>query len=158
MESIITSASIVWDDLNGIQYRVCKLDCTVWDDDSFEYVFTPNYRVIDMLDVREYGGIPGLDLDLRRDRYIRRNMEPVFMTERSPSRNRVDLWELLESVGLDHYNRLEWLIRTDLRYCGMDSMPSDTRNRLPSNSQITSPRNPMIPAGTSLRPWRQEGV
>lgn len=118
MESITTSASIVWDDLNGIQYRVCKLDCTVWDDDSFEYVFTPNYRVIDMLDVREYGGIPGLDLDLRRDRYIRRNLEPVFMTERSPSRNRVDLWDLLESVGLDHYNRLEWLIRTDLRYSG----------------------------------------
>ncbi len=118
MLSDTTSASIVWDDLNGIQYRICRLDCTVREDDSFEYVFTPDYRVIDMLDEEEYGGIPGLDLDLRKDRYIRRNMEPVFMTERSPSRNRVDLWELLESVGLDHYNRLEWLIRTDLRYSG----------------------------------------
>ena len=25
------------------------------------------------------------------------------------------MWELLESVGLDYYDRLEWLIRTDLR-------------------------------------------
>ena len=118
MDSHTTSGIIVWDDKNGAQYRICRLDCTTWDDGSYEYAFTPDYRVIDMLDEREYGGIPGLDLDLRRDVYIRKNMEPVFMTERSPSRNRVDLWDLLESVGLDHYDRLEWLIRTKLRYSG----------------------------------------
>jgi len=118
MDSHTTSGIIVWDDKNGAQYRICRLDCTTWDDDSYEYAFTPDYRVIDMLDEREYGGIPGLDLDLRRDVYIRKNMEPVFMTERSPSRNRVDLWDLLESVGLNHYDRLEWLIRTKLRYSG----------------------------------------
>lgn len=35
--------------------------------------------------------------------------------ERNPGSNRVDLWELLDSVNLTYYDRLEWLIRTDLR-------------------------------------------
>jgi hypothetical protein len=43
------------------------------------------------------------------------NYVPVFITERTPGPSREDLWELLESVGLDYYDRLEWLIRTDLR-------------------------------------------
>ncbi|MBO4357950.1 MAG: hypothetical protein J5813_07290 [Candidatus Methanomethylophilaceae archaeon] len=73
-----------------------------------------------MLPMDHIGGIPGLNLELRREKYIRRNMEPVFMTERSPSRNRVDVWDLMKDVGLDHYDRLEWLIRTDTRYTGDD--------------------------------------
>jgi len=48
-------------------------------------------------------------------------MQPVFITERSPSKNREDLWELLESVGLDYYDRFEWLIRTELT-CGNDNL------------------------------------
>ncbi len=115
-----TSASIAWDDQFGIQYRICRLDYTVLDEDNYEYVFTPDYRIIDILPMDTVGGIPGLDLDQRCERYIRRNMEPVFVTERSPSRNRADVWELMEQEGLDHYDRLEWLIRTDTRYAGDD--------------------------------------
>lgn len=120
MKSKRNSASIVWDDEFGIQYRICRLDYTEWESGRFEYVFTPDYRVMDMLPMARVGGIPGLDLDLRLEKYVRKNMEPVFMTERSPSRNRVDVWELMKSEGLDHYDRLEWLIRTDLRYAGDD--------------------------------------
>lgn len=29
--------------------------------------------------------------------------------------SREDLWELMERVGLEYYDRFEWLIRTDLR-------------------------------------------
>ena len=39
----------------------------------------------------------------------------IQFTERTPGSSREDLWELLDSVGLDYYDRLEWLIRTDLR-------------------------------------------
>ena len=120
MSGRIKTASIFWDDEFGIHYRICRLDYEEWEDGSFEYRFTPDYNIIDMLDVGEYGGIPGLNLDHHRDVYIRRNMEPVFMTERSPSRNRVDVRELMKEVGLDHYDRLEWLIRTHTRYVGDD--------------------------------------
>ena len=75
---------------------------------------------MDILGENTFGGIPGLDLELRREVYIRHDMEPVFMTERSPSRNRIDVVQLMEDVGLDHYDRLEWLIRTTSRYIGDD--------------------------------------
>lgn len=118
MRGRTNTASIVWDDEFGIQYRICRLDYEEWEDGSFEYRFSPDYHILDMLPMDTVGGIPGLDLGLRRDVYVRRNMEPVFMTERSPSRNRVDVRELMEEVGLDHYDRLEWLIRTETTYAG----------------------------------------
>lgn len=118
MNSIINSASIVCDDEFGIPYRICRLDYEEWEDGSYEYRFIPDYRIIDMLPYSVFGGIPGLNLDLRREVYVRRCMDPVFMTERSPSRNRVDVKDLMAAVGLDHYDRLEWLIRTRTRYAG----------------------------------------
>lgn len=118
MNSAINSASIVCDDEFGITYRICRLDYEEWEDGSYEYRFTPCYHILDMLPCGVTGGIPGLDLDLRREVYVRKDMDPVFMTERSPSRNRVDVRELMDGVGLDHYDRLEWLIRTHTRYAG----------------------------------------
>lgn len=109
------SATIAWDDPLGVQYRICRLDLTERDDGSYEYAFIPDYQVLDMLDMDIVGGIPGIDLDLRLEEYRRPDMVPVFVEERSPSRNRVDVWELMESVGLDRYDRFEWMIRTDLR-------------------------------------------
>ena len=118
MNSRLTSASIVCEDEFLIRYRICRLDYEEWEDGTYEYRFVPDYRVLDILPESVTGGIPGLDLSLRRAVYIRRNIEPVFMTERSPSRSRVDVRELMAEVGLDHYDRLEWLIRTDTRYAG----------------------------------------
>lgn len=111
----VRSATIAWDDSLGVQYRICRLDLYEEDDGSYEYVFIPDYQVLDMLDMGIVGGIPGIDLDFRREEYHRPDMVPVFVEERSPSRNRVDVWELMESVGLDRYDRFEWMIRTDLR-------------------------------------------
>lgn len=54
-------------------------------------------------------------MDLRLEKYYRANYIPTFITERTPSKNREDLWELLESVGLDYYDRFEWLLRTTMR-------------------------------------------
>ena len=54
-------------------------------------------------------------MDLRLERYYRVNYIPTFIAERTPSENREDLWELLESVGLDYYDRFEWLLRTTMR-------------------------------------------
>jgi len=138
MTSRTNSGMIVWDDEFGITYSICRLDHTVYDDGNYEYVFTPNYRVMDMLPMNSIGGIPGLDLDLRLERYVRRNMEPVFMTERSPSRNRADVWDLMDEVKLDRYDRLEWLIRTDMRYAGDDLYV--IRYECPKEFEFDSPR------------------
>jgi len=47
--------------------------------------------------------------------YFRVNNIPTFIAERELDENREDLWELFESVGLDYYDRFEWLLRTIMR-------------------------------------------
>ena len=118
MKSKSTRGLICMDGRFGLVYHVCVITYRIWEDGSFEYSFEPNYQVIDLLEAPDFQGIPGLDLSLRKKRYIRRNRTPVFIEERSPAPNREDLWTLLEEVGMDHLNRLEWLIRTDMRYGG----------------------------------------
>ena len=62
-----------------------------------------------------------VDMSMRLERYYRVNMTPYFISERTPSEGREDLWELLEAVGLDYYDRFEWLLRTNMR-CGTDNL------------------------------------
>ena len=95
--------------------QVGRIDYEHFDTEEYQYIITPFWEIVDTLPASIFQGIPGIDMDLRLEHYYRVNMEPVFITERTPGRNRVDLWELLESVGLTYYDRLEWLIRTDLR-------------------------------------------
>ena len=116
MKSSTTSGTIVHTDRHGVAYRICALEYTVYEDETFRYVFTPDYDMIDLLPRNEFQGIPGLDLDLHLKQYVRENVEPVFITERTPGPNREDLYDLLESVGMTYLNRLEWAIRTDMRY------------------------------------------
>lgn len=108
-------------DRNGDKYAVGQVDLERFDDQNFQYVFTPEWSVIDTLPSSIFQGIPGLDMSTRLERYYRVNMTPYFISERTPSESREDLWELLEAVGLDYYDRFEWLLRTDMR-CGTDNL------------------------------------
>ena len=58
---------------------------------------------------------------MRLERYYRVNMTPYFISERTPSEGREDLWELLDEVALDYYDRFEWLLRSNMR-CGTDNL------------------------------------
>lgn len=118
MNQIITAAIICLDDDLGFSYRVSKIEYVLREDESFTYTFTPDYSVIDLLTSDLFQGIPGLDLDLRKPQYVRENITPVFISERTPGENREDLLKLLEDCGMDYLNRLEWLIRTNTRYGG----------------------------------------
>ncbi|MCF0237158.1 MAG: hypothetical protein HUK24_01055, partial [Sphaerochaetaceae bacterium] len=109
---------ICLDDNLGFRYQISKIKYVLKEDDSFYYEFKPNYSVIDLLDSRLFQGIPGLNLDLRKEVYTRTNMVPVFISERTPSENREDLWDYLDKYGMKYLNRLEWLIKTDMTYCG----------------------------------------
>ncbi len=118
MNPYITNALICLKDDYGIEYVICKIEYKKWESEEFEYRFVPVYSVIDLLDSNLFQGIPGLDLDKRKSEYVRKNVVPTFISERSPSNNREELWKLLEDCNMQYLNQLEWLIRTDTHYVG----------------------------------------
>ena len=132
-------------DRSGSKYAVSRVDFERYDDQNFQYIFSPEWSVIDTLPASIFQGIPGLDMSMRLERYYSVNMTPYFISERTPSESREDLWELLEEVGLDYYDRFEWLLRTNMR-CGTDNLvverteaprriAFDSVKSLPSNLQ-----------------------
>lgn len=100
---------------NGEKISVAQIDYQEFDEENFQYVISPYWEIVDGLPASVFQGIPGIDMDLRLETYYRVNYIPTFIAERTPSENREDLWEILESVGLDYYDRFEWLIRTTMR-------------------------------------------
>lgn len=118
MRSLVTSGWICLQDEYSFVYKIARIDYTEWEDGNFKYSFKPFYPVINLLPPRLFQGIPGIDLSLRRACYERENIVPIFISERTPSENREDLWQLLEESGMNALNRLEWLIRTNKRYPG----------------------------------------
>ena len=107
MREVTTSGLICLRDDLDIEYKIARIDFIEREDESFTYVITPCYEVIDLLGPPHFQGIPGLNLDLRKPRYVRDNLVPVFISERSPGKNREDLWQLLDHVGMKHLNQLE---------------------------------------------------
>ncbi len=118
MKDAVTSGLICLRNETDIEFRVCKLDYRLYEDDSFEYVFTPYYDMIDLLDKDTFQGIPGIDLDLRLPNYTRKNRVPTFIAERVPQKNRVDLYEILESLGMEYMDPILYLTKTPLQYFG----------------------------------------
>lgn len=56
-----------------------------------------------------FQGIPSLNLDLKKEVYVRENILPTFILERVPSKNREDLYDLLKSVNLTYIDPIEYL-------------------------------------------------
>ncbi|MCR4662165.1 MAG: hypothetical protein K5765_09255 [Clostridia bacterium] len=99
-------------------YAICTIEYVLFEDEKFKYTFTPNYSVIDLLDSEIFQGIPGLNLDLRKDKYVRENINPTFISERVPSKNREDYYELLNKVNMEYMDPIKYLILTDMQYFG----------------------------------------
>lgn len=118
MKESRTVGTICLKDNAGTEYHISKIEYVEREDGSFYYVFTPDYSVIDLLPANLFQGIPGLDLSLRKEIYIRENIVPVFISERTPGPNREDLDALLKETDMEYLNRLEWLIRTQMHYGG----------------------------------------
>ena len=118
MRSKKTEGLICLDGSCGLVYQVGTIAYTVFEDETFRYEFYPNWAVIDLLEPPDFQGVPGFDLDTRKDVYVRENITPTFIAERAPAENREGLWHMLAEVGMDYLDKLEWLIRTDTRYIG----------------------------------------
>lgn len=56
--------------------------------------------------------IAGIDHDLHLDEYIRANVIPSFVEQRTMPDTRDNLWEELDRVGLDYNDRFEFMCRT----------------------------------------------
>ncbi len=135
MNELITRGIICLKDDYNFKYKIADIDYIEYENGEFKYLFYPHYSVIDLLNSYLFEGIPGLNLDKRKVCYERKNMTPVFISERSPSENRADLWELLDMYNMKSLNRLEWLIRTDMTYFG-DRLYVEKRNEIDDNRCI----------------------
>lgn len=119
MDSVVKKG-IICIEQYGIEFQLCVIEHIIYSEDYFKYVFHPNYSVIELLDSDVFQGIPGLDLDKKKKEYVRKNIIPTFISERVPSANRENLYELLDKVGLTYINPIEYLIRTEDKYSGDD--------------------------------------
>lgn len=118
MKEYRSFGSICVKDEFGFVYNVSKIEYFLYDDDSFKYIFKPNYDIIELLDSKIFQGIQGIDLDLKKEEYIRENIIPTFISERVPQQNREDYQELLEKCHLDFMDPILYLINTDFKYSG----------------------------------------
>jgi len=116
-EHIVKGIIYAVDQIN-IEYAVCYIEQVSYEDETFKYIFRPYYDIIKLCDSSFFQGIPGLNLELKKEEYIRENKTPTFIYERTPQENREDLWDLLEEVNMEYLDKLEWLIRTDRVYTG----------------------------------------
>lgn len=108
---VIKNAYICVRDSNNIEYYLCKLTHELNDDETYKYIFTPNYEIIDLLPNDIFFGIPGINLDSKKKEYVRENIKPVFISERVPDENREGLSKILKQVNMDYIDPLEFLIR-----------------------------------------------
>jgi hypothetical protein len=90
-----------------------------------------------LLDSETFQGIPGINLDLKKKQYLRENKIPTFIYERVPQSNREDIRELLDEVGLEYLDHLEWLIRTDKIYAG-DNLRAEAFQAPKTSYEITN--------------------
>lgn len=118
MNRFVSSGLICIKNQCNIEFIVCKLEYILNEDESFKYIFTPYYDVIDLLDSKTFDGIPGIDLSLRKETYIRENIVPVFISERVPSEKRENLQELLKEVNMSYIEPIEYLCKTKYSYSG----------------------------------------
>ena len=112
-------------------YNVGEIVFERFDDQNYQYIIKPYWQFIDQIPDGLFQGIPGIDMELRRDAYYRVNMTPTFISMRTPSESRENVRELMRLVGLDYYDRFEWLLRSEMR-CGDDNLlvirkPSDNQ-------------------------------
>ena len=118
MKKHVVKGTIYALDHINVAYAVCTIEQTTYEDETFRYLFRPHYDIINLCHPSFFQGIPGLNLDLKKETYLRENKTPTFIYERTPQENREDLWDLLQEVNMEYLDKLEWLIRTDKVYTG----------------------------------------
>lgn len=118
MKTYYSRGLIVVKDKFNITHLLSKIEYFCNEDETFKYVFTPSYSTISLLKSDIFQGLPGLNLDIKKEKYERINRVPVFISERVPNKNREDYYELLKEVNMEYMDPIEYLIRVKGQYFG----------------------------------------
>lgn len=118
MNTYYSRGLIVVKDKFNITYLLSKIEYFCNEDETFKYVFTPSYSTISLLKSDIFQGLPGLNLDIKKEKYERINRVPVFISERVSNKNREDYYELLKEVNMEYMDPIEYLIRVKGQYFG----------------------------------------
>jgi len=109
------SAFITYPIGKNLFFKIGKISYELFEDESFQYIIEPYY---DILDAFKDVYIPGIDIDLKQKRYFRVNMVPIFISDRTFPKTRVEANSLLNDKNINYYNPLLWLIDSNYRYTG----------------------------------------
>lgn len=137
MKTIESKGTICIKGKYNLIYRVCDIFYCLSSDGNYSYTFIPNYSVIELIDSEYFQGIPGLNLDLKEEKYIRVNRVPTFISERVPSSNREDYVSLLEKYNMEYLDPIEFLIRSNEQYSGDTLFVSEYKEK--ETIQFASP-------------------
>ena len=101
---------------------------------------------MELLSPYYFQGIPGLKLDLKKEQYVRENRIPTFISERVPSPKREDYSELLEKVGMEYMDPIEYLIRTKEQYSGdlLFVVPSEPKKTVKFDFEAVNETNAVL--------------
>lgn len=133
----------VYDKYNR-DYNVGEIIFERFDEQNFQYIIKPYWELIKFIPEGIFQGIPGINMNIKKESYYRVNMTPVFISMRTPSESRENIQELMTSVGLDYYDRFEWLLRSEAK-CGDDNLfvvRKPSYNRLIKDLNHTKNINP----------------
>ena len=75
----------------GNNYNVGEIIYEIFDEENYQYIFKPYWDLIECIPKEVFSGIPGINMDIKKELYYRVNMTPVFISQRSPSINRENL-------------------------------------------------------------------
>lgn len=98
------------------QYCVASITEVRNDADEFSWIIKPYY---DQLEQCGCYDIPGIDLDLHLDEYVRTNVIPSVVSRRTYPDNRDMLRQILNYMGLRWNDRFEFMCLT-MGWCGND--------------------------------------
>lgn len=118
MKEYLSKGIICAKDQFNIVYHLCVITYKLYEDETFEYVFKPNYNVVDLLPISFFDTIPGLDFSLRKKEYVRKNIVPTFVNERVVTESREDYYDLLKEKNMEYMEPITYMIRSKKQYSG----------------------------------------
>ena len=84
------------------------------------YIIRIHWDVYDKCRAQGMWWFPGIDDTLRCDEYVRTGILPTFIYRRTPDPKRPELPRMLKEIGMSHYDRFEFMLRTGGRRVGDD--------------------------------------
>jgi len=118
-------------------FKIGRVSYELFEDESYQYVIEPYYEVLEAF---EDLYIPGIDIELKQNKYYRVNMIPIFISDRTFPKSRVEARSLLNQKNINYYNPLLWLIDSDYRYTG-DNLLVKSENFFNNIKKIENSKN-----------------